>query len=146
MSACLQYLTGKSYRKFSETYTQSYTVIYIQYFTHGIITLVAARSVPPITLNCGLKSLNAQEHKTQTNLRFNFNKGNYNTLRKELDKINWVNVLSNNDVDSAVDVFNSVVNEIILKHIPLKSAIVIFTPIGFYLHFKKASLKRISTT
>lgn len=64
-------------------------------------------------------SLKYKTVKPKPNMRFNFNKGDYDTIRRELEKVDWANILSTDDVDEAVDVFYSTINGVIFKYIPL---------------------------
>lgn len=57
----------------------------------------------------------------KTSIQFNFNKADYEIINSDISSIDWDDLLSDNNVESAVTLFYEKIYDIIKKHIPTKS-------------------------
>lgn len=77
------------------------------------------RHHPPLLIELDNSSLSSKGIKTKKRLRLNFEKADYVKIRHELTAVDWSVVLSDDDIDLAVESFYEELHNIIIKHVPL---------------------------
>lgn len=90
--------------------------------SHCINPLVGEDSYHPALL-CQPNFFELPQLKSQSRLKYFYNKGDYAALSSDLDKLDWDNLLSCGTVDEAVTLFNNLLSSLRDKHVPHKSTL-----------------------